>query len=472
MPRWAHTEWTNPLKIKSMLEDTSHIHFIGIGGIGVSAVARVALAAGFNVSGSDVRESQLTHSIRDSGAKVTIGHHVENVEGTDLVVRSTAIPNDNIELNAARRQGIPIAHRSEILAALVARYQTIGVTGTHGKGTTAAMIAWIMEQAGFQPGFVIGGLLNNYQTNAKPGGGKWMVLEVDESDGSHHQIPPDYAVCNFLEADHLNYYADLDAIIGSMAAYIDDNPRLKRAFVNGDCGGIQTLIGQLAHCPITYGQGDGLDYRGKLLGKQQFPIRFEAYRRGDLLGQAELSIPGLYNVTNAMGAIAVATELGIPFERSAEALASFEGLENRFSIVRAGGLTIVKDYISHPTGIRRVLESAKDLASGRVFSIWKPYRYTLLSYLGDEYGTSFEGSDEVLITTMYAANEDPIEGIDTQYIVDKIRQSGMKVTFVPQDKDLIGALEDRVRKGDKVVFFGGDDFFEMADQWARRLGEE
>jgi UDP-N-acetylmuramate--alanine ligase len=330
------------------------------------------------------------------------------------------------------------------------------------------MIAAILDQAGRDPGFVIGGLLNDYSTNARIGSGP-MVLEVDESDGSHHRIPTDHMVCNFLEADHLNYYRDLDHIIEDMIACVTGNPTLKTVFANSDCDGNRKLMAGVARPVVSYGQEGRPDYLGRLIDRSQLPIRFEVLRHGDLLGEASLRIPGLYNVTNAMGAIAVATEMGVDLADCVAALASFSGLENRFTIVEAGGLTIVKDYISHPTGIRRVLESAAGLTTGRTFSVWKPYRYTLLNYLGDEYATAFDGSDEVLITTMYAAEEDPIPGIDTQYIVDKIRSRGMKVTFIPVDDDLIDALDQRVREGDQVIFFGGDDFFRMADAWARRL---
>lgn len=452
-----------------MLDSLHHIHFIGIGGIGVSAVARLALERGYRVSGSDVRASQITRAVAEEGALVTIGHAESNLDGAELVVLSTAIPEDNLERVEATRRGIPTAHRSEVLAELVRDRRTIGVTGTHGKGTTAAMIVAIMDRAGLDPGFAIGGLLNDYGTNARLGSGEWVVLEVDESDGSHHRIRTDIALCNFLEPDHLNYYGDLDTIIDSMVAYLDDNEGLERAFANLDCAGNRELVAR-CRCPVVgYAVERVAAYQGRLRSRDQFPIRFEVIRHGDTLGEASLSIPGRYNVTNAMGALAVCLELGVPFAAAAEALAGFSGLENRFSILQAGGLTIVKDYISHPTGIRRVLESARGLTEGRIFSVWKPYRYTLLSYLQDEYASAFEGSHEVLITTMYAAEEDPIPGIDTEFIVNKIRDTGMSVTFVPSDRDLVPALEDRVAPGDKVIFFGGDDFFQMADAWAARL---
>lgn len=449
-----------------MIPIDTRVHFIGIGGIGVSAVARIAIGRGYAVSGSDVRRSQLTDAMAELGATVTIGHAPENVEGVDLVVVSTAIPEHNIELVTARERGIRLIHRSDLLAHFLAEGTTVGVTGTHGKGTTSAMITRILDEAGRDPGFIIGGLLNNYGINARSGGGEIMVAEVDESDGSHRNVPTTHLVCNFLEADHLNYYDDLDHIIESMAEVVRDNDRLEHLFVNGDCDGNRRLI-EMVSCPVTtYGVETDVDFRGEVLGPAQLPIRFRATARGEDLGEFTLPLPGLYNVVNAMGAIAVASSLGVAPDAMRRGLADFKGLQNRFTIDHAAGITIVKDYNSHPTAIRKVLESARHLTDGRVFSVFKPYRYTLTHYLKDEYATAFAGSDEVIITTMYAANEDPIPGVDTEFVVNMLRESGHNVVHVPDIGDIVSHLDDVVADGDKVIFFGGDDFFRMADAWA------
>ena len=315
--------------------------------------------------------------------EVTIGHEAGNVDGADVVVKSTAIPEDNLELEAAREQGTEIVHRSELLDWLIADYRTIGVTGTHGKGTVSSMIAWILETAGWEPGFVIGGMLENFETNARDAGGEWMVVEIDESDGTHHNISPDYVVCNFLEIDHLNYYDGLDAIIGSMVDYFEENERLKEAFVNLDCDGNRRLVEHVDMRPTGYSTNHPSEFRGELLGREQLPIEFEGYRRRESLGEFELDLPGFYNVVNAMGAIAVCRRIGVDVEAIREGLRTYEGVENRFTISSGGGVTIVKDYVSHPTGIRKVLESAEGLAEGRIITVFKPYRYTLIDYLED-----------------------------------------------------------------------------------------
>jgi UDP-N-acetylmuramate--alanine ligase len=448
-----------------MLKPGTKLHFLGIGGIGVSAVARVAIERGYPVSGSDVRQSALTEAMAALGARVTIGQRAENIEGAEVIVLSTAIPAHNPELLAARERGLPILHRSELLAALLSERLSVGVTGTHGKGTVSAMITKMLDAAGREPGFIIGGLLLDYNLNARAGKGDVIVAEVDESDGSHANIPTDLLLCNYIEADHLNYYKDHLDIIVSMARIIEANGRLRRAFVNIDCDGNRQMLERVTKPVTTYAVERDAEYRAVLLDQGQLPLRFEVFRRGEKLGEVSLPLPGRYNVGNAIGAIAVCDHLGVPFEAMQRGLADFKGLDNRFTIVDADGLFVVKDYNSHPTAIRKVLDSAKDLAKGRVVSIFKPYRYTLTSYLQDEYATAFEGSSEVIITTMYAANEDPIPGVDTDLVVRKLRERGHLVTHIADQKQIVAHLRASVQPGDKVLFFGGDDFFRMADDW-------
>ena len=453
-------------------DDETAFHLIGIGGIGISGAARLLHQRGYRVSGSDVRESSITEALREEGMDVTIGHEAGNVDGADVVVKSTAIPEDNLELEAAREQGTEIVHRSELLDWLISDYRTIGVTGTHGKGTVSSMIAWILETAGWDPGFVIGGMLENFGTNARDAGGEWMVVEIDESDGTHHNFSPDYVVCNFLEIDHLNYYEGLDAIIGSMVDYFEENERLKEAFVNLDCDGNRRLVEQVDMRPTGYSTNHPSEFRGELLGREQLPIAFEGYRRRESLGEFELDLPGFYNVVNAMGAIAVCRRIGVEVEAIREGLRTYEGVENRFTISSGGGVTIVKDYVSHPTGIRKVLESAQGLADGKVMTVFKPYRYTLIDYLEDEYGEAFQGADRAVITKMYAADEDPIPGVDTQTVVDSIEEYGVPVTYVPDETNIKSTLHEMVDVGDVVIFFGGDDFFQMAEEFEAELAQK
>ncbi len=454
------------------LEAYECYHMLGIGGIGVSGVARVLAGRGYDVQGSDVRASSITDALQSEGISVEIGHADDNLDGADVVVVSTAIPDDNEELEAARERGLPIVHRSEVLDAICEDRRTIGVTGTHGKGTVASMIAWILEVAGWEPGFVIGGFMENFETNARDGD-EWMVVEVDESDGSHLNLEPEYAVCNFLEVDHLNYYdGGLDDIIDQMARFLRGNEDLREAFINLDCQGNRELVSRLPMRPTGYSTDHHTEYRASLTERSQMPIRFEANRRETDFGEFELAQPGLYNVVNAVGAIAVCDRLGVPMEAIKEGLRTFRGLENRFTISSGGGVTIVKDYISHPTGIEKVLESAQDLTDGTIYSVFKPYRYTLIDYLKDEYGKAFAGSDRAVITEMYAADEDPIPDADSQTVVDRIRDQGVPVEFIRDEGNINKYLLDVVEPGDLVIFFGGDDFFDMAEEFEAMLARQ
>lgn len=460
-----------------MWSRAQRFHFVGIGGVGVSAVARVLHARGWRVQGSDVRESALTAGLRALGIPVVIGHRAENVRDADIVVHSTAVPFDNVERAAARAAGKPEAHRADMLGLCLEGAESVGVTGTHGKGTVSAMIAHALVVAGHDPTFVIGGVLQNYGTNARAGEGPYAVAEVDESDRSHLKLRPHHVVVNNLEVDHLNFYADLDDIIGTMARFVSGNDRLRTLAVNWGDPGARRMAEAAGRPCLRYGRadavpegGEALDFAVRDVVDLGDRVRFEAWRGRDRLGTVTLGIPGAYNAENAAGALAITVgALGLPFERVRAALESYAGLENRFTVRRAGGLTLVKDYISHPTGMRRVLESARRMPHGRVWCVFKPYRFTLMRYHGEEYAAAFGGADDVVITTMYAAEERPIDGIDTPWFVDLLREAGNRVHHVPDERDIVPFLDERVAPGDMVIFFGGDDFFRMADAWAERL---
>lgn len=456
-----------------MLATPRHIHLIGIGGIGVSGVARALIALGHHVSGSDVRESQLTLALRELGARVTIGQRAENLAGADLVVYSTAIPDTNPELIAARAQGLEVRHRSEVLGAIVGlKPVAIGVIGTHGKGTVSSAITWILDAAGRRPSFIIGGLLENFgKTNARLGDSDVIVAEVDESDGSLKNVHPTLAVVNNLEADHLNYYEDLAHVQRTVVDALNANPRLERVFVNVDDAGARAIIGQLKAPVTTFGRvlaERGADVEARAAIADFHTGQMVLAARGEVLGEVGLIVPGLHNVDNATAAASVALHLDVPFAVVAQALGSFQGLENRFTVVDAAGRTIIKDYISHPTGIRRVLEAA---ASGgtKVTAVFKPYRFTMVKYLQDDYAEAFHDAAHTIITELYPAGEVPIPGIDTEFLCAKIRARGPKVTFVPAMDDIVPLLLDIIERGERVVFFGGDDLFRLADHFATQL---
>ena len=456
-----------------MLAEKTRVHLIGIGGIGVSGVARALLALGHDVSGSDVRESQLTTWLRQDGARVTIGHAAANIAGADVVVHSTAIPDTNPELVAARAEGVSVRHRSELLGELLdLRPVAVGVVGTHGKGTVSSAITWILEAAGRAPSYIIGGLLENFgKQNARWTASDVVVAEVDESDGSLTNVHPTVVVVNNLEADHLNYYESLAHVQDTVVAALNANPRLERVLVNGDDAGARAIIPRLVAPVTTFGRERAdVDVRAADASASIRGGRFTLTVAGEPLGEVALTQPGLYNVDNAVAAAAAALHLGAPFEAIARALGSFAGLENRFTVVHAaGGRRIVKDYISHPTGIRRVLQAAAS-DGGRITAVFKPYRFTMINYLQDDYAEAFHDASHTVITELYTAGEVPIPGIDTAYLCDKIRSRGPAVTYIPEMDDILPFLHRTVGADEQVIFFGGDDLFRLADRYAAELG--
>ena len=453
-----------------MLEGKRRIHLIGIGGVGVSGVARALLALGHEVTGSDVRESQITSAVRDEGALVTIGHDAKWVAGADLVVHSTAIPETNVELVAAREAGLDIRHRAEVLGAILAQHtRSVGVVGTHGKGTVSSAITWLSDAAALSPGFIIGGLLENFdKRNARLDSGDLIVAEVDESDGSLRHVHPTLVVVNNLEADHLNYYDSLEHVQDTVVAALESNEGLERVVINADDAGAIALRARLSAPITTFGRLAEADVRAVEVELEPMASEFTVLAHGENLGRFRLELPGTYNLDNAVGAIAATLALGGGVEDIRGALPAFRGLENRFTVVEAAERRIIKDYISHPTGIRRVLAAAA--ADGRrITAVFKPYRFTMINYLQDDYAEAFHDANETVITELYTAGEVPIPGIDTEFLCQKIRDRGPKVTYIQEMNDIVRYLHDQVAPGEQAIFFGGDDLFQLADQYANEL---
>ena len=453
-------------------------HLIGIGGIGVSAVARLLHARGLTVQGSDVRESQLTLQMRSMGMTVTIGQRAENLGDAQTVILSTAIPEGNPELVAAKARGLRILHRSEALGALLEDVHSVGIIGTHGKGTVSAGITWLLEEGGYQPGFVIGGLLENFRMNARPSvdgpHGHWLVAEVDESDGSLVNSRPQYAVLNNLELDHLHYYPEWGKLEAAVLAFFHDNPNLRVAVLNADDAGVQKILAKLelpsAAKLTTFGFTGTPQVRGAQVETRRMSASFDVEVRNDdgtyrRLGRVQTAIPGKYNASNLLGAIATALEIGVDFADIVRGVPGYKGLENRFTLVDAAGVEVVKDYISHPTGIARVLEAAKEQAIGPIIAVFKPYRFTMIHYLMDDYREAFREADRVLVTELYTAGEVPIPGTDVHTLCDAIRERVADVTYVHALDDIPAWLQAHVQAPATVLFFGGDDLFQMADRY-------
>ena len=467
--------------ISVILQDVQRIHLIGIGGIGVSAVARGLLAMGYDVSGSDVRESQLTIAIRNEGARVTIGHDASLIEDKDLVVYSTAIPDTNPELIAARASDVRVVHRAEVLGAMLAGWESLGVIGTHGKGTVSAMITSILEAAQKKPSFIIGGLLNEYGTNTRfhaHAEARYLVVEIDESDGSLVHVQPNTLVVNNLEADHLNYYGDLETIRKTVVGVLETDADRHMAVLHVGDEGVRALLPRLSQDITMTSCGFDTDLDGYPADTIGTDLRvgptgsqFRIIHQGMDLGDYHVPQPGRYNAMNALVAASACLSANINPEAIRQGLQGYKGIENRFTVVDAGGVRVVKDYISHPTGMRRVLAAAKTLADGPITAVFKPYRFTMIHYLGDEYSVAFKDADETIITELYTAGEVPIPGIDTEWLVGKIRQAGSEVVYIQDMNAIVDHLMERITPGLQIIFFGGDDLFEMADDLIEKLNQ-
>ncbi len=466
-PPWQG-ERVQPLerRVKRLdLDKYSHIHFLGIGGIGVSAIARLLLAAGKKVSGSDVRESSITLALVKQGATVAIGHSAKNLTGADLVVVSTAIPATNQELLAAKEAGLKVVHRSVVLDALMEGKKTIGVTGTNGKGSVSSMITWLLDAAGILPSFAIGARLLDFDTNARATESGFFVAELDESDGSFVNCHPDRLVLINLDADHLNHYKDLDGLLDTFKGYLSSDNAPKHIHYCADDENLSQLMQGCNKKVISFGAAQDATYRIFDLALVGMGSTFKMCGPSGDLGQFELSLPGAYNAMNAAAAISVAIEEGADVELLRAALPKFKGLENRFTVVPVGKGFVVKDYTSHPVGIKAVIDGAKVFGKGRIVTVFKPYRFTMIHYLHNEYRDAFQDADVSIITEMYTAGEVPIPGVDTPWLIERIRETGAEVIFVPKMEDITKTLNDICKPDDTIVFFGGDDLFRLADEY-------
>ncbi|MBK6536020.1 MAG: hypothetical protein IPN17_15210 [Deltaproteobacteria bacterium] len=454
-----------------------HVHLVGIGGIGVSAIAHALLDLGLTITGSDTRESRLTRELAARGARVTIGHDPQAIDGAEAVIYSSAIAPHDVELVAARARGIPTLHRAAALGRLLSsRPSSVGVLGTHGKGTVSAMVTAILERAGLAPSFVIGALLHDFGgRNARMSDSPWMVAEVDESDGSMADVAPACVVVNNLEADHLNFYEDLAHIQRAVAASIDRNDRDPVVVFNASCPGACATVARLqrprrlvsvaASTPLNAAP---VDYAVRDLQLRPEGAAFVLEHRGAPLGALELGVPGAYNVENAALAAATAHALGVEWSAITAALRSFGGLENRFTSLERAGRRLVKDYVSHPTAIRRVLSAAA--ADPRpLTAVFRPYRFTLLHYLHCDYSRAFDGAARVVLTEFDAGGEAPIDGVSLERLRSAIADAGPEALIVTPLGELEGWLMAHARDGQQLVFFGGDELFAIVDRYAETL---
>jgi UDP-N-acetylmuramate--alanine ligase len=461
--------------MKGVGTDIGTIHFIGIGGIGMSGIAEVMHILGYRVQGSDVSEGYVVEGLREAGIPVKIGHDPDNLGEAAVVVVSTAIRKDNPELICAYERRIPVVRRAEMLAELMRLKSTVAVAGTHGKTTTTSMIAAMLDAGGIDPTVINGGIINAYGSNARLGSSDWMVVEADESDGSFLRLDGTIAVVTNIDPEHLDHYGSFDRVKDAFVEFVENVPFYGAALLCVDHPEVQTIIPRLRDRRVVpYGFAALADVRGENVrpvpGGNVFDVSLRD-RGGNVrtIRDIELPMPGRHNVQNALAAIGVAAELGIPDEVIGRGFEKFHGVKRRFTKVgEIQGAAIIDDYGHHPTEIRAVLSAAREGAEGRVIAVVQPHRYTRLRDLMDEFQGAFNDADIVFVTPVYAAGEEPIEGIDAEALVDGLKQRGHRaVTAVADFDDLCANLRDIAARGDMVICLGAGDI----TKWAAGLAD-
>ena len=450
--------------------DIGAIHFVGIGGIGMSGIAEVMHNLGYRVQGSDVAEGYVVQGLRDLGIGIMIGHAADNLGDAAVVVTSTAIKRANPEVEAALERRIPVVRRAEMLAELMRLKSTVAVAGTHGKTTTTSMVAALLDAGGIDPTVINGGIINSYGSNARLGDSEWMVVEADESDGSFLRLDGTIAVVTNIDPEHLDHYGSFDAIKDAFVQFIENVPFYGAALLCLDHPEVQAVLPRVRDRRIvTYGFSTQADVRGVNVTPIPGGNRFEAIvrqRDGSVrsIEHIELPMPGRHNVQNALAAIGVALELGVPDATIEKGFAKFGGVKRRFTKVgEVGGAAIIDDYGHHPVEIRAVLSAAREGVANRVIAVVQPHRFTRLGNLMEEFSQAFNDADMVYVTPVYAAGEQPIEGVDAQALVDGLKRRGHRsAATIASAEELAAELAGVVQPGDMVVCLGAGDITKWA----------
>jgi UDP-N-acetylmuramate--alanine ligase len=447
------------------------IHFVGIGGIGMSGIAELLLNQGYRVSGSDLRESDTTRRLAELGGEIVIGHSAENIVECDVVVSSTAVKADNPEVIEAHRQHVAVIPRAEMLAELMRMKYGIAVAGTHGKTTTTSMMSVVLHHAGIDPTAVIGGKLDVFGSNAKLGRGKFLVAEADESDGSFMHLSPTIAVVTNIDADHLDFYSGLDEIKQIFIDFINKVPFYGRAVLCLDDPNIQDVLPEVKKRYLTYGFNSQADFHASDVQHRQGRTSFTAYFQGEELGRISFRMPGRHNVLNALAVIAVAHELEVPFQTIIGGFRNFGGLQRRFQVRdEIGGIMIVDDYGHHPAEIRATLGAARSGWKKRVVAVFQPHRFSRTAALFEDFMTAFYQADMLVVTDVYAAGESQIEGATGAALAQGIIEHGHKNThFCGSLEEASEFLAGVVEPGDMVVTLGAGNVNQVCELLASHL---
>ena len=454
--------------------DVGPIHFVGIGGIGMSGIAEVLLNHGYRVQGSDLKASKITDRLKSLGAIIFEGQRPENLEGADVVVISSAIKPGNPELDEARAKGLPVVRRAEMLAELMRLKSNVAVAGTHGKTTTTTMVAALLDEGGFDPTVINGGIIHAYGSNARMGRGEWMVVEADESDGTFNRLPATIAIVTNIDPEHMEHWGTEDALHQGFYDFVSNIPFYGLAVCCTDDPDVQSLVGKIAdRRVVTYGFNAQADIRAVNLtykaGVAHFDIALQT--EDAVIEGCALPMPGDHNVSNALSAVAVARHLGMKKDEIRVALKGFKGVNRRFTKVgEVGGVAIIDDYGHHPVEIAAVLKAARQATEGRVIAVHQPHRFTRLSHHFEEFCACFNDADVVGISEVFAAGEDPIEGASHRDLVaGLIRHGHRHARAVDSEADLERLVREQAKPGDMVVCLGAGTIGAWANELPARL---
>jgi UDP-N-acetylmuramate--alanine ligase len=455
-------------------QDVGPIHFVGIGGIGMSGIAEVLLNLGYRVQGSDLKASKITDRLASLGAEIFVGQKAENLQNAAVVVTSTAIKPGNPELDEARAQGLPVVRRADMLAELMRLRSNIAIAGTHGKTTTTTMMAELMVAGDFDPTVINGGIIHAYGSNARMGQGEWMVVEADESDGSFNRLPATIAIVTNIDPEHMEHWGDFDTLRDGFYEFVSNLPFYCLAVCCTDHAEVQALVGRITDRRVrTYGFNAQADVRAENLTYKGGVAHFDIHLQYEdkVIEGCTLPMPGDHNVSNALSAVAVARHLGMKASEIREALANFGGVNRRFTKVgEVDGVTIIDDYGHHPVEIAAVLKAARQATEGRVIAVHQPHRYSRLSNLFDDFCTCFNDADVVAIADIFAAGEDPIEGASRDDLVQGLIRHGHRhARALLDENDLERLVREQARPGDMVVCLGAGTISAWANGLPERL---
>lgn len=453
-----------------MRRKIKRIHFVGIGGIGMSGIAEVLLNLGYTISGSDLSQSDLTQRLASLGARIYTGHHASHLGDTDVVVTSTAVKTDNPEALEAHRRNIPVIPRAEMLAELLKMKFSIAVSGSHGKTTTTSMVAMVLASGGLDPTMVIGGKLASIGSNAKLGDGEVIVAEADESDGSFLKLSPSLAVITNIDLEHLDYYRDIEDIKTAFLQFANIVPFYGSTILCLDDENVKDILPKIKRKTVTYGLAPPAEYRASEISFSGPSSRFTLHYKGDALGTVTLNVPGLFNVYNSLATIAVARELDMGFPAIKEGLKSFTGVQRRLEVKgKVNGITIVDDYGHHPTEIRETLRAAKHVWNDKIIVVFQPHRYTRTKALFNEFITAFPDADILIVTDIYAASEVPIDGVNAESLCDGIRRGGHKdVIYINSFDDIVNHLLTIAKPSAVIITQGAGNVWKIGEEFLKK----